>query len=81
MNEIDHLISIQTRLERIERLLKNKHEDDSYMTLREASNYSRFSISTLRRAMDRRELSFVSQGGRGGKTILKKSSLIQWLEN
>ena len=48
MNEIQHLIAIQTKLERIERLIKNKKEDDQYMTIYEASQYTRFSVSTLR---------------------------------
>jgi len=80
MTETEHLIAIQTRLERIERLLKKEQEDDTYMSITEASNYTRFSASTIRRALELRELSCVSQGGRGGKTIFKKSSLTEWLE-
>lgn len=81
MNEIDHLRVIQTRLDRIERLLKKKHEDDSYMTITEASTYTRFSVSTLRRAIHSKQLPCVKQGGRGGKVIIKKSSVKEWLEN
>ena len=33
MTDTEHLIAIQTRLERIERLLKKEHEDDIYMTI------------------------------------------------
>jgi excisionase family DNA binding protein len=80
MTETEHLIAIQTRLERIERLLKKEQEDDTYMSITEASNYTRFSASTIRRALELGELSCVSQGGRGGKTIFKKSILTEWLE-
>ena len=80
MTKLEHLISIQTRLERIERLLKKEHEDDIYMTITEASNYTRFSVSTLRRCVDAEELTCTRQGGlRGGKMIFKKSSLTEWL--
>tara|TARA_B100001063_G_C16623056_1_gene481737 strand:+ start:186 stop:431 length:246 start_codon:yes stop_codon:yes gene_type:complete len=81
MNEIQHLIIIQSRLERIERLLKKKQEDDTYMQISEASKYTTFSISTLRRAIESGELSCISQGGRGTKIILKKSSLTEWMES
>ena len=80
MTDTEHLIAIQTRLERIERLIKKEHEDDIYMTIAEASHYTRFSVSTLRRCIESGELSCVSQGGRGGKTIFKKSALTEWLE-
>jgi excisionase family DNA binding protein len=80
MTELEHLIAIQTRLERIEILLKKEHEDDMYMTITEASNYTRFSVATLRRAIESGDLSCVSQGGRGGKMIFKKSALTEWLE-
>ena len=36
MNETQHLIAIQTRLERIERLLKEKQKDNTLMTIIEA---------------------------------------------
>ena len=84
MNVIEHLISIQTRLERIERLLKKEQEDDTYMTIREASNYARLSTSTIRRSIESGELNAVSGGGKigggGGKLIFKKSALTEWLE-
>ena len=84
MTDTEHLIAIQTRLERIERLLKKEHEDDIYMTITEASHYTRLSTSTLRRSIESGELSAVSGGGKigggGGKLIFKKSTLIEWLE-
>jgi len=81
MTETEHLIAIQGRLERIERLLKKEHEDDIYMTITEASHYTRFSVSTLRRLCDKGELSYTRKGGLGnGKLIFKKSSLTGWLE-
>ena len=84
MNITEHLISIQTRLERIERLLKKEQEDDTYMSIREASNYTRLSASTIRRAITLGDLITVSGGGKigggGGKLIFKKSALTEWLE-
>ena len=84
MNTTEHLISIQTRLERIERLLKKEQEDDTYMTIKEASNYTRLSASTIRRSIESGELNAVSGGGYGGgfkgKFIFKKSALTEWLE-
>ena len=84
MNTTEHLISIQTRLERIERLLKKEQEDDTYMTIKEASNYTRLSTSTIRRSIESGELNAVSGGGKigggGGKLIFKKSALTEWLE-
>ncbi len=79
MNEIQHLIAIQTKLERIERLIKNKKEDDQYMTIYEASQYTRFSVSTLRRKIESGDLVCVKKGSRGGKVILKKSDITTWL--
>mgnify|MGYP003645297794 CR=1 FL=1 len=80
MTEIEHLIAIQTRLERIEGLLRFEQEDDTYMTIREASDYTRYSVTTLRSAQRDGHLECVNQGGRGGKTIFKKSHLTDWLE-
>ena len=84
MNAIEHLVSIQTRLERIERLLKKEQEDDTYMSITEASNYTRLSTSTIRRSIESGELNAVSGGGKigggGGKLIFKKSSITEWLE-
>ena len=84
MNTTEHLISIQTRLERIERLLKKEQEDDTYMSITEASNYTRLSTSTIRRSIESGELNAVSGGGKigggGGKLIFKKSALTEWLE-
>jgi excisionase family DNA binding protein len=80
MNTIEHLVSIQTRLERIERLLKKEQEDDTYMSITEASNYTRYSVSTLRKSLELGDLTCTRQGGRNGKTIFKKSSLTEWLE-
>ena len=84
MNEIQHLIAIQTRLERIERLLKEKQEDNTLMTIVEAANFTRLSTSTLRRALSSGDLEAVSGGGEIGgcaKIIINKSALITWLEN
>jgi len=84
MNETQHLTAIQTRLERIERLLKNKQEDDILMTIIEASNFTRLSASTLRRAIASGDLDAVSGGGQrgggGGKIIINKRALKTWLE-
>lgn len=84
MTNTEHLIQIQTRLERIERLLKKENEDDTLMTISEASNYSRLSASTLRRAVGLGDLQVLNGGGhvggRGGKIIFKKSTLTRWLE-
>lgn len=82
MNEIDHLISIQTRLERIERLLKKEQEDDTVMTIKEASDYTKYSSSTIRRAIEKEELSCINQGNRkrNGRLMFKKSSLTKWLQ-
>ena len=84
MTDTEHLIAIQTRLERIERLLKKEHEDDTYMSITEASNYTRLSTATLRRAILNGDLTPVSGGGKvgggGGKLIFKKSSVTEWLE-
>ena len=87
MTKKEHLIIIQTRLDRIERLIKSEQnitdakEDDSYMTISEASNYTRFSVSTLRRCVDSGELNCTRTGGLGnGKLIFKKSTLTEWLE-
>ena len=81
MTETEHLIAIQGRLERIERLLNKEQEDDIYMTIAEASHFTRFSVSTLRRCVDSGELAYTRKGGLGnGKLIFKKSSLTEWLE-
>ncbi len=82
MNEIDHLISIQTRLERIERLLKKEQEDDTVMTIKEASDYTKYSSSTIRRAIEKKELSCINQGNRkiNGRLMFQKSSLTKWLQ-
>ncbi len=85
MNEIEHLIAIQGRLERIERLIKKEQEDDSYMTITEASHFTRLSVATIRRAIKSGVLDAVAGGGQigagGGKLIFRKSDITEWLES
>tara|TARA_R110000744_G_scaffold34674_1_gene80622 strand:+ start:180 stop:443 length:264 start_codon:yes stop_codon:yes gene_type:complete len=84
MNETQHLIAIQTRLERIERLLKEKQKDNTLMTIIEAANFTRLGTTTLRRAIYAGNLDVVSGGGTLGgcrKIIINKFALITWLEN
>lgn len=79
MNEMQHLVIIQSRLEKIENLLKKRQEDDIYMTIIEASEFTRLSTATLRRAIYSGDLPFTR--GNGTKIIFKKSSLTKWMES
>ena len=84
MNETQHLIAIQSSLGRIERLLKQKQEDNTLMTIIEAANFARLSTTTLRRAIYAGNLEVVSGGGTlggGRKILINQSALITWLEN
>jgi len=84
MNETQHLTAIQSRLERIEKLLKQKQENITLMTIVDAVNFTKLSASTIRRAIYAGNLEVVSGGGTlggGRKILINQSALITWLEN
>ena len=91
MTKLEHLIAIQTRLERIERLMRKELggfdvTDTQYMSITEASHYTRLSVATIRRGILDGDLTPVSGGGKagergtGGKLIFRKSDITEWLE-
>ncbi|MFC1527538.1 helix-turn-helix domain-containing protein [Candidatus Neomarinimicrobiota bacterium] len=72
------LIELNMRLSNIERLVERIAIPDQWMDIDEAVQYSRCSVSSLRRGYQRGTLKY---GKVKRKYLFKRSAIDRWLEN